>query len=106
MRGHEQARRVIQAVLAEQLVTKMAAEKLQKRVAVDDRVGGVVQVQYRQGDQLRIREEGFVLIRLSQTTTTGSSVGWAKRSVPNEPPRCWARFALPNLRRHAAKSRA
>ncbi len=27
-----------------------------------------------------------------------SAVGWAKRSVPNKPPRCWARFALPNLR--------
>jgi MSHA pilin protein MshD len=25
-----------------------------------------------------------------------TNVGWAKRSVPNEPPQCWARCALPN----------
>ncbi|MBU1665342.1 MAG: hypothetical protein KKG92_08080, partial [Gammaproteobacteria bacterium] len=30
-----------------------------------------------------------------------SAVGWAKRSVPNNPSPCWARFALPNLRHWA-----
>jgi hypothetical protein len=30
---------------------------------------------------------------------TGVGEGWAERSVPNIASSCWARFALPNLRR-------